>query len=164
MFIEKDPLRKRKVEATTSFDKLKEIVTVIPERAIDKLHKKVVGEGNKQLETENIEISESKSDVAAIEMNDKPKLKLLKGAVNGKNEAIPDEHLLEDSIKVVENGDEQDSSFIQNSEMDKQKVLSVIYKYRADNVCPSVKQLMTHTGLNKNSVHNIKKILKTKAF
>jgi DNA-binding transcriptional regulator YhcF (GntR family) len=41
--------------------------------------------------------------------------------------------------------------------MDKQKVLSVIYKYKNNNICPSVKQLMEHTGMKKNSLHNIKK-------
>ncbi|MBN1467809.1 MAG: hypothetical protein JW924_03705 [Fusobacteriaceae bacterium] len=161
MFIEKDPSRKRKVEAATSFEKLKEIVTVIPERAIDKLHRKVIGEESKRFETENIKVEETKNNTAAIEMNDKPKLKLLKGSSKIEDdyeddyEDDPDEYLEEDSITVLENGDEQ--GFIQNSEMDKQKVLSVIYKFKLENVCPSVKQLMDHTGLNKRSVHNIKK-------
>ncbi|MBN1252109.1 MAG: hypothetical protein JXA16_08225 [Bacteroidales bacterium] len=162
MFIEKDPSRKRRTEAATSFEKLKEIITIIPERAIDKLHRKVIGEESKKLEIENIKVKESSSNIAAIEMRDKPKLKLLKGSSEIEDdddyEDDPDDYddyLEEDSITVLENGDEQ--GFIQNSEMDKQKVLSVIYKFKLENVCPSVKQLMAHTGLNKRSVHNIKK-------
>lgn len=72
MFLEKDYSRKKKYDANTNFEKIKEIVTVIPERLIDSLHKKVVGIEN------NLQIEGPKEDIKVVEMNEKFKLKLLK--------------------------------------------------------------------------------------
>jgi hypothetical protein len=81
MFLEKDYSRKKKYTANTSFEKIKEIVTVIPERFIDRLHRKVVGE-SESIENDNLQIKEVSEDIKVLEINEKPKLKLLKNNSN----------------------------------------------------------------------------------
>jgi len=174
MFLEKDYDRKRKRNtANTNMEKLKEIVTVIPERLIDNLHKKVVGtnednDNNLLLENTEKNIKDNIEDnIEVVEINEKPKLKLLKSC-NYENK-IPlvleniekDNDDAEDDILLDDKKDDDDIDFdlsYTNSE-DKQKLLDMIYKYKNMNVCPSVKQLMNYTGFSKNKIHIIKKSL-----
>jgi len=172
MFLEKDYQRKRKDKAVTSMDKLKEIVTVIPERMIDRLHQKIVGPDalnteQVQLQPANTQIEAPKEDIKIFEVKDKPTLKLLKSANSLKTEKIEKPPIEEENTKSNFDGyeddedtdNDSDSEIICIDETDKQKVLAAIYKYKDSNICPSVKQLMSYTGLKKSSIHIIKKYL-----
>jgi len=169
MFLEKDYDRKHKRNAAnTNMEKLKEIVTIIPERLIDNLHKKVVGSNENPkndllIESTETNIKDNKdNDIEVVEIKEKPKLKLLKSGnyenkiplVLGNIDKEYDDH--DNSLTNDEDLD-FDSSYT-NSE-DKQKLLDMMYKYKNMNICPSVKQLMNYTGFSKNKIHIIKKSL-----
>lgn len=176
MFLEKDYQRKKTDKAVTNMDKIKEIVTVIPERLIDRLHQKIVGtDGNvtssqiqPQIETQiKTQIEAPREDIKVFEVKDKPTLKLLKSTNSGsvkreieyadeyEDEKDYDNSNLDEDDEDMEN----DSEMISIDETDKQKVLAAIYMYKDSNVCPSVKQLMSYTALRKNSIHAIKRYL-----
>lgn len=171
MFLEKDYDRKHTHNtANTNMEKLKEIITVIPERFIDNLHKKVVRnidavQNNKQL-IDNKEIPENDSqidNIEVVEVKTKPKLPKLKLLKNGNLENkiplvlenINNEDFLETDTSQEE--DDFDGSYIKGE--DKQKLLDMMYKYKNINICPSEKQLMNYTGFSKNKIHIIKKAL-----
>lgn len=168
MFLEKDYDRKHKRNtANTNIEKLKEIITVIPEKLIDNLHKKVVGNfndvSNNSPLLDNKEANENGTkddDIEVVEMKEKPKLKLLKsGNLENKIplvlENIDKEYVLESEHS--QDDEDFDASYI-NSE-DKQKLLDMMYKYKNINICPSEKQLMNYTGFSKNKILIIKKTL-----
>lgn len=134
MFLEKDYNRKQKRNAAnTNMEKLKEIVTVIPERLIDNLHKKVVGD-----------VAENNIKVVEI----KPKLKLLKSdsdriSKNEKNE--------ESEIKQIETQKNNLESLGANE-------TEIVCDYNSDseneNICDSVRA--NETEIVKNAILNFK--------
>jgi hypothetical protein len=66
LFLEKDLSRKKKYNATTNFEKLKEIIVAVPERIIDRLYQRVVNVNSdevikvKEISRKPIEIGHSK--------------------------------------------------------------------------------------------------------
>lgn len=67
MFLEKDLSRKKKYEANTSLEKLKEIIVAVPERIIDRLYQRVVNVNSdevikvKEISSKPIEITHNKN-------------------------------------------------------------------------------------------------------
>ncbi|MEN8906131.1 MAG: hypothetical protein ABF289_09270 [Clostridiales bacterium] len=176
----------RKVIALTNFEKLKEIVIIIPDMIIDKLYKRVMKYSN---------INENNESPKIIELNksQKPKLKLLKRLdlveVN-KNSNIDREKHKEnifssnqDKKPVVKYTPSQEKitdknnvnpfldniiedktyknpsleSDSKNLNLDQELFLNAIYKLQKNNICPSVKDLEIETGLTKNSINNLKR-------
>lgn len=157
MFFKKSYYTKNDSVAVTNMEKLKEIICVIPDRLIDNLHKKVVGDEKKEKST-LLEYKNNNS-IKVIEMKDKPKLKLLKNNFDTnlieskKEENELKETKKEESIENIED------EIIENSEEKIQKLLAVIYKYKNSNICPSVRQLIEYTSFSKSEIHKMKKTL-----
>ncbi|MDD5589419.1 MAG: hypothetical protein PHP92_05165 [Candidatus Nanoarchaeia archaeon] len=160
MFIEKDS--KRKTYAVSNIDKLKEIAITIPERFIDNLHKKVVGE-------------QTKENIKVVEM--KPKLKLLKSGMAKITEDFENE---KEEIKQIEtrknnhnstgaNETENDSNYNNDSELeniqdivsanDLEIVKNAISNHKVGDIAPSLQKLQEFTGLQKRTIQACKKEL-----
>lgn len=183
MFLEKDYSRKKKYNANTNFEKIKEIVTVIPERLIDKLHKKVI--------TNNLKIEGPEEDIKVKEM--KPKLKILKLPANfvqdkDKNKESKNNNDLAElknnkSISTfVQDKDENkelknkqnltindSSKFAQDKQEEIKKstielVREAIELHRDVDKAPSISQIMEITGLPQGKVNKAKKTLSEEGY
>lgn len=159
MFLEKD--YNRKTYAVSNIDKLKEIAITIPERFIDNLHKKIVGQdGN------NIKVVETK-----------PKLKLLKSDTAKCSENLQNEKA---EIKQIENKEIDCDSLSANdlenvcdynsdtkkeniydivSANDLEIVKNAILNHKTGNQSPSLTKLEELTGLPKRTIQAAKRQL-----
>ncbi|MBN1467209.1 MAG: hypothetical protein JW924_00655, partial [Fusobacteriaceae bacterium] len=136
MFIDRDYKRKKKEIADTSFDKLKEIVTIIPERIIDRLHEKVVG--NKVLEIPDDKIK-------VVEMNNKNEVKKIENFVTDKATDDKENKINYEKLKAL--------------------IVEAIYEHQNNNVCPSVNKLVkfiNDENIGKDIIHDVKKELEEK--
>lgn len=61
--------------------------------------------------------------------------------------------------KVLDDNEINHINIIQHNKINTQKILYLIYKYKNNDICPSVQTLIQHSKLNKDSVHKIKKEL-----
>ena len=162
LFLEK---KKNKNIAFTNFEKIKEVITVIPDNLIDRLHKKVVVNQIKEVK----------------EIKDKPNFKLLKFDNENSSTFVLDN----DSSKSVEtltnSKDENKSTFVLDNDSEKdfdykndlenEKVerlvndkdltilINAIFSYKIDNMCPSVSVLGEKTGFEKALIYDLKKEL-----
>lgn len=140
MFLAKDYDRKNKDIANTNMEKLKEIVTVIPNQLIDRLYNKVV----------------KKDDIKVTDITEKPKLKLLKSSVIANNET-------EDKIKELEynqdleNKNTSDSVLANKEEIE--LVRNAMLKHKMGNIAPSIPKIMEFTGLSKKVIQDCKRQL-----
>jgi hypothetical protein len=160
MFLEKDYERKNKRNiANTNIEKLKEILTTIPDRLIDNLHKKVIGE-------ENIKV---------VEM--KPKLRLLKSGTAriAEKEEIKKIELKQDEEEknicdsIGTNDTENDFNYNGNTEKentydivsanDIEVVKNAIINHRIGNIAPSLTKLEEFTGLQRRTIQACKREL-----
>lgn len=188
MFLPKD--KNRKIVAVTNMDKIKEMVSTIPDRFIDRIHKKIMGnelivneisEPDRTKLLENCEI-ENKIKAPDSEMERNKEITEFKNTAN--NNDLADLHLLDraeiDKTENTINTDVsdnnkvatplQDMKVIDNDYVDYKNVLRAIYKYSNNNICPSVKEMIKFTGLKRNMVYEIKRkfeelgIIKTNGF
>jgi len=165
MFLEKDYDRKQKRNAAnTNIEKLKEIVATIPDRLIDNLHKKVVGE-------ENIKV---------IEM--KPRLKLLK---SDSDRDIKNEKNEKSEIKQIENTkidyDSLSANDLENvcdynsnleneniyeavSANDLEIIKKAILNHKIGDIAPSLTKLEEFTGIQKRKIQACKRELEKENF
>ena len=132
----------RKVYTTSNIDKIKEIIRVIPERLINNLHKKIVG----NIESDRIVVNEIPSN--------KLELKLLK------NDAS---NMQTDRNKSKES---TNSSNIENDELinsvldrDLEELLDAIFENKEGITCPSISFLVDNTSLSRSRINNYKKYL-----
>jgi hypothetical protein len=135
MFLEKD--YNRKTYAVSNIDKLKEIMIVIPERLIDNLHKKIVGQ--------------DENNIKVVEM--KTKLKLLKPGMAKVSETFENE---KEEIKQI---DTQKNNYYSVSANDIEIVKNAILNYRIGDIAPSLQKLQEFTGLQKRTIQACKKEL-----
>jgi hypothetical protein len=167
MFLEKDYERKHKRNiANTNIEKLKEILTTIPDRLIDNLHKKVVGENLDSVEQNNIKVVEMRS-----------KLKLLKPDLDriGQNEEIENTEIKQienkeidyeslganDLEKVCDYNSNEENENNQDivSANDVEIVKNAILNYKTGNQSPSLTKLEELTGLSKRTIQAAKRQL-----
>jgi hypothetical protein len=140
LFVSKD--YNRKTYATSNMDKVREIMKVIPERLINNLHKKIVG----NIESESITVNEITSN--------KLNLKLLKNDISNmqtdRNES-----------KELSNSSDVENDVFKNSVHDREleELLDVIFKNKEGFICPSVSFLVNNTNLSRNKINNYKKYL-----
>jgi len=132
----------RKVYSISNIDKVREIMKVIPERLINNLHKKIVGD----IESDRIMINEIPTKL--------PKLKLLK---NNSSNTQTDRATNKESNynKDIKNID------IKNPVYDKdlEELLNVIFQNKEGFICPSINFLVENTNLSRNKINNYKKYL-----
>jgi len=152
LFLEKDKdlARKNKVEAVTNFEKIKEILTVIPERLIDNLHKKVVGTKEEEIKVK--------------EIKDKPSLKVLKQSAtlrleNKKNGS--DFVRVNDSKESNYNSDtesKRNDDFVSANDL---KIVknAIIENQNENNIAPSLSELEKVTELPKRTIQAAKREL-----
>ncbi|MEN8906290.1 MAG: hypothetical protein ABF289_10075 [Clostridiales bacterium] len=171
IFTEKKPYEDK--NTTNNFEKIKEIVTIIPDMFINTIHKKTLEFANKKYSSQKI-----------IEIDDKPKLKILKRLdtvqdsdsqkLNNINKVIKldrnkspvrdsissenENSLISNDTKTTMNlNSVQDSDSDFNMNIDKKLMLKAIFKLKEDDICPSVKQIETEIGFTKNLIHDLKK-------
>jgi len=182
MFYEKD--FNRKIYTLSNLDKIKEMLVTIPDRYIDRLYKRVMGDG----------VVDSELKVVEMKSKKKPGLKLLKNDEFRRLETSSN-NLLERTEEEYENNipefegdsagghlryradDDSDESSLNTKKigsmnssiplqdrvsidigyLDKKIVLRAIYKLKDNGKCPSVKQLIEATGFKRNSVYEIKR-------
>ena len=155
MFLVKDKSRKKERNNTVNnFEKIKEIITVIPERFIDRLHQRVVLD----------------KDIKVIEYpntNNKRK-KPLKLVMDKQERLIGyncDTEQKNDS-EFVHNYDKEDSNYNTDTEIendlefvndkDTQLVLNAIWDNQTKNIAPSNNKVSDITGIGRNEVISIK--------
>lgn len=173
MFLEKDYTNRKEI-AVTNIEKIKEIIVTIPNRAIDSLYKKVVGE----IEHNDIRVEEIETE--------RPNLKLLRfneslvrtGIENNKkiknteNNNISENEEVENPVHIDNRdgnkGIEADTNILESGNpvhIDiTDKVKNAIFDYAENNICPSIRQLMELTELTKNEVVEAKKELETEGL
>jgi hypothetical protein len=150
LFLEKDLSRKKKYNATTNFEKLKEIMTVIPERIIDNLHQKIVGT--------------NEEEVIIKEVKDKPVLKVLNHKTtlrleNKKNDSAFVR--VNDSKELNYNKDteaKRTDDFVRVSDLEIVKN-AILNNQNENNIAPSLSELEKLTELPKRTIQAAKREL-----
>jgi hypothetical protein len=166
MFLEKDYERKHKRNtANTNIEKLKEIVTIIPDRLIDNLHKKVIGNLDR-VEQDDIKVVEMrsklkliKSDLDRVGQNEKNENKEIKqietNKINSDSIDANDSENVCDYNSNTENENNQDIV----SANDVEVVKNAILNYKTGNQSPSLTKLEELTGLSKRTIQAAKRQL-----
>jgi len=143
LFLDKDKDRKNKIAAATNFEKLKEIVTVIPERLIDTAYKKIV-----------LDVKPDEEDeIKIVEMNKEFKL------IDGKKSTSKFVRTSNTKELTYNNNtnNKNDDVFVNTSDLE--TVKNAILKFKNGDIAPSINELMDITGLQRITIQNAKKIL-----
>ena len=146
LFLEKDKERKNKIDkAATNFEKIKEIITVIPERLIDKIYTKMV------LDVK----ADEEDDLKVVEMNEDVKML--------DSESIKSFVKSNDSDnKLTYNSDSENKepySFVKANDEEIEIVKNAINEYQIDGISPSIPKLVGITGLQKSTIQSAKREL-----
>jgi hypothetical protein len=150
LFIEKDKENfKRRSMAENNIEKIKEIITAIPERLIDNLHQKVVGV--KADENDDIKIIEMNKDNTLLDNKiNKPFVQ-----ANTSNNKLT-------YTKVSEN--KEPYEFVKANNEEIEIVKKAINEYQINGISPSIPKLIEITGLQKSTIQSAKKELSNKGF
>jgi predicted transcriptional regulator len=171
MFLEKDYDRKQKRNiANNNIEKLKEIVATIPDRLIDNLHKKVIGNLDKV----------EQGDIKVVEM--RSKLKLIKSDLDrvGQNEKIENKEIKQientkidyDSLSAndLENVCDYNSN-LENENIyeavsanDLEIIKKAIMNHKIGDIAPSLTKLEEFTGMQKRKIQACKRELEKENF
>jgi len=150
LFLEKDMDRKNKISsAETNFEKIKEIVTVIPERVIDNLHKKVVG----------VKVDKH-DDIKIVEMNKEIKLLNNESSESFVKANTSNNKLTYDSD--LEN--KEPYEFVKANNEQIEIVKKAINENQVNGVSPSIPKLVEITGLQKSIIQSAKRELTNQGF
>jgi hypothetical protein len=157
------------ISPITNFQKLKVILSVLPEKLIDKVYSKVL------LENKNNQLNIFESQKQLSSNNESKLYKSLHENHTTKQLYNPDistdsqTDIIETPLQEKElnfknkfsnklNNDDLDSTKNFDSTSEKE-LLEAIYTLKEDEICPSVKKLEKHTGAKRNEIYSLKKKL-----
>lgn len=168
MFLEKDYERKNKRNiANTNIEKLKEIVATIPDRLIDNLHKKVVGD----VAENNIKVIEKKQNFKLLNFG---KDRDIKNEKNEKSEIKQIENTKIDYDSLSANDLENVCDYNSNLENeniyeavsanDLEIIKKAILNHKIGDIAPSLTKLEEFTGMQKRKIQACKRELEKENF